>query len=70
MEDKRKQFEQTAIALTANMGFLERNKALADLSGLLKKEVRCGQVFLISMLIILIEVGPVLSKLSSRHIGP
>jgi hypothetical protein len=29
MEDKRKQFEQTAMA---NMGFLERNKALADLS--------------------------------------
>ena len=58
MEDKRKQFETTAMA---NMGFLERNKALADLS------VEEGSVFwaslLISMLIILIEIGPVLSKL-------
>jgi hypothetical protein len=52
MEDKRKQFEQTAMA---NMGFLERNKALADLSA------EEGSVFwaswLISLLIILIEIG-------------
>jgi len=58
MEDKRKEFEKTAIA---NMGFLERNKALSDLS---QQE---ASVFwaslLISMLIILIEIGPVLSKL-------
>jgi len=58
MEDKRKQFEASAIS---NMGFLERNKALSDLS---KQE---ASVFwaslLISMLIILIEIGPVLSKL-------
>ena len=64
MEDKRKQFEQTAIA---NMGFLERNKALADLSA------EEGSVFwaswLISLLIILIEIGPVLSKLM-MPLGP
>jgi hypothetical protein len=58
MEEKRKQFEASALA---NMGFLERNKALADLSD------EEGSVFwaslLISMLIILIEIGPVLSKL-------
>jgi len=64
MEDKRKQFEQTAMA---NMGFLERNKALADLSA------EEGSVFwaswLISLLIILIEIGPVLSKLM-MPLGP
>lgn len=58
MEDKRKEFEKTAIV---NMGFLERNKALSDLS---EEE---ASVFwaslLISLLIILIEIGPVLSKL-------
>jgi hypothetical protein len=58
MEDKRKQFEASA---KENMGFLERNKALSDLSD------QEGSVFwaslLISMLIILIEIGPVLSKL-------
>jgi hypothetical protein len=58
MENKRKQFEASALA---NMGFLERNKALSDLSS------EEGSVFmaslLISMLIILIEIGPVLSKL-------
>src|SRR5687767_4814351 len=58
LEDKRKEFEASAIA---NMGFLERNKALSDLS---EQE---ASVFwaslLISMLIILIEIGPVLSKL-------
>lgn len=64
MEEKRKQFEQTAMA---NMGFLERNKALADLSA------EEGSVFwaswLISLLIILIEIGPVLSKLM-MPLGP
>jgi hypothetical protein len=64
MEGKRKQFEQTAMA---NMGFLERNKALADLSA------EEGSVFwaswLISLLIILIEIGPVLSKLM-MPLGP
>lgn len=58
MEEKRKQYEASAIA---NMGFLERNKALSDLTD------QEASVFwanlLISLLIILIEIGPVLSKL-------
>ena len=64
MEGKRKLFEASAAA---NMGFLERNKALSDLS---EQE---ASVFwaslLISLLIILIEIGPVLSKLI-MPIGP
>ncbi len=64
MEEKRKQYEASA---TANMGFLERNKALSDLSA------EEGSVFwanlLISLLIILIEIGPVLSKLI-MPVGP
>jgi hypothetical protein len=55
---KRKGYESQ---VTADVGFLEKNKALSDLSG---KE---GSVFwanlLISLLIILIETGPILSKL-------
>jgi len=47
--------------VTADVGFLEKNKALSDLSA---KE---GSVFwanlLISLLIILIETGPIVSKL-------
>ncbi len=58
MEDKRKEFEKTAIA---NMGFLERNKALSDLSN--EEASVFWASLLISMLIILIEIGPVLSKL-------
>jgi hypothetical protein len=58
MEEKRKQFEASAIA---NMGFLERNKALADLSAEEPSVLLAS--LLISMLIILIEIGPVLSKL-------
>jgi hypothetical protein len=64
MEQKRKLYE-TAVA--ANIGFLERNKALSDLS---RQE---GSVFwtslLISLLIILIETGPILSKLM-MPVGP
>ena len=64
MQEKRKQYEVAAIS---NMGFLERNKALSDLSS------EEGSVFfaslLISLLIILIEIGPVLSKLI-MPIGP
>ena len=64
MEQKRKEYEASAMA---NMGFLERNKALSDLS---REE---GSVFwsclLVSLLIILIEIGPVLSKLI-MPIGP
>jgi hypothetical protein len=64
MEDKRKQFEQTAMA---NMGFLERNKALADLSA--EEGSVMWASLLISMLIILIEIGPVVSKLM-MPLGP
>ena len=64
MEDKRKQFEQTAMA---NMGFLERNKALADLSA--EEASVFWASWLISLLIILIEIGPVLSKLM-MPLGP
>jgi len=57
-EAKRKKYE---ASLAANVGFLERNKALSDLSD------EEGSVFwtsvLLSLLIILIEIGPVLSKL-------
>ena len=58
LEDKRKEFEKTAMA---NMGFLERNKALSDLSN--EEASVFWASLLISMLIILIEIGPVLSKL-------
>jgi hypothetical protein len=58
MEEKRKEYEKSAIA---NMGFLERNKALADLSN--NEASVFWASLLISMLIILIEIGPVLSKL-------
>jgi hypothetical protein len=64
MEDKRKRFESSAIA---NMGFLERNKALADLSA--EEPSVFWASLLISMLIILIEIGPVLSKLM-MPLGP
>ncbi len=64
MEDKRKRFEASAIA---NMGFLERNKALADLSA--EESSVFWASLLISMLIILIEIGPVLSKLM-MPLGP
>lgn len=64
MEDKRKQYE---TSVKANVGFLERNKALSDLS---RDE---SSVFwtslLISLLIILIEIGPILSKLI-MPVGP
>ena len=63
-EIKRKQYEE---AVTANGGFLERNKALSDLSA------QEGSVFwsdfFISLLIILIETGPILSKLIMT-VGP
>lgn len=58
MEDKRKEYEKSAIA---NMGFLERNKALSDLSN--NEASVFWASLLISLLIILIEIGPVLSKL-------
>ena len=58
MQLKRKQYEASA---TANMGFLERNKALSDLSA--QENSVWWTALLISLLIILIEIGPVLSKL-------
>lgn len=58
MEEKRKEYEKSAIA---NMGFLERNKALSDLSN--NESSVFWASLLISLLIILIEIGPVLSKL-------
>jgi hypothetical protein len=64
MEQKRKDYETSAAA---NMGFLERNKALSDLSG--EESSVFWSCLLISMLIILIEIGPVLSKLI-MPIGP
>ena len=58
---------QYEAQVTADVGFLERNKALSDLSA------RESSVFwtslLISLLIILIETGPVLSKLI-MSVGP
>lgn len=64
MEEKRKEFEKTAAS---NMGFLERNKALSDLSS------EEGSVWwanmLITLLIILIETGPILAKLI-MPVGP
>ena len=57
-EQKRLQYE---ARVSDDVGFLEKNKALSDLSA------REGSVFwanlLISLLIILIETGPILSKL-------
>jgi Domain of unknown function (DUF4407) len=64
MEEKRKQYE---ISATANMGFLERNKALSDLSA--EEASVYWANLLISLLIILIEIGPVLSKLI-MPVGP
>jgi len=64
MEQKRKDYETAA---TANMGFLERNKALSDLSG--EESSVFWSCLLVSMLIVLIEIGPVLSKLI-MPIGP
>lgn len=58
LQDKRKQYETSA---KANVGFLERNKALTDLAG--EESSVFWTSLLLSMLIILIEVGPILSKL-------
>ncbi|HEV7622196.1 MAG TPA: DUF4407 domain-containing protein [Flavisolibacter sp.] len=63
-EGKRKQYESSAIA---NMGFLEKNKALSDLSD--EESSVWWTTTLLSLLIILIEIGPVLSKLI-MPVGP
>jgi uncharacterized protein DUF4407 len=64
MEQKRQDY---ALSAAANMGFLERNKALSDLSG--EESSVFWSCLLISLLIILIEIGPILSKLI-MPIGP
>ena len=64
MQEKRKAYEASAAA---NMGFLERNKALSDLSR--QESSVFWSVLLISLLIILIEIGPILSKLI-MPVGP
>jgi hypothetical protein len=64
LEDKRQQYE---ASVNANIGFLERNKALSDLSNEEKSVFWTG--FFISLLIILIEIGPILSKLI-MPVGP
>lgn len=64
MEEKRKQFEKT---VAANMGFLERNKALSDLNT--AESSVWWACLLITLLIILIETGPILAKLI-MPVGP
>lgn len=64
LEDKRKQYETAA---KANVGFLERNKALSDLAD--EESNVFWTSLLLSLLIILIEVGPILSKLI-MPVGP
>jgi hypothetical protein len=64
IEGKRKQYEADAIA---NVGFLERNKALSDLAS--EESSVFWTSLLLSLLIILIEIGPVLSKLI-MPVGP
>ena len=63
-EQKRKQYE---AELNAKVGFLERNKALSDISS--QEPSVFWANFFISFLIILIEVSPVLSKLI-MNVGP
>jgi hypothetical protein len=63
-EQQRKQY----ATLTANnIGFLERNKAMSDLSD--KESSVFWSSFFISLLILLIEIGPILSKLI-MPVGP
>jgi hypothetical protein len=64
VEQKRQDY---AASATTNMGFLERNKALSDLSG--EESSVFWSCLLLSLLIILIEIGPILSKLI-MPIGP
>jgi hypothetical protein len=64
MEVKRKEFEKVAAA---NMGFLERNKALSDLSA--QESSVWWACTLIALLIILIETGPIIAKLI-MPVGP
>jgi hypothetical protein len=63
-EGKRAQYEKD---IAGKVGFLERNKALSDLSD--EESSVWWSCLLLSMLIILIEIGPVLSKLI-LNVGP
>jgi len=58
LEQKRKDYEKAA---QANIGFLERNKALSDLAD--EESSVFWASMMISLLIILIEIGPILAKL-------
>jgi hypothetical protein len=58
LEEKRRDYEKAALA---NVGFLERNKALTDLAD--EESSVFWASLMISMLIILIEIGPILAKL-------
>ncbi|WP_205511204.1 DUF4407 domain-containing protein [Longitalea arenae] len=64
LEAKRAQYELNALE---NVGFLERNKALTDLAA--EESSVFWTSFLLSLLIILIEVGPIISKLI-MPVGP
>jgi hypothetical protein len=64
LEAKHKQYETT---VASQVGFLERNKALTDLA-MQEPSVFWAELF-ISLLIILIEIGPILSKLI-MSVGP
>jgi len=64
LQDKRKKYEASVIA---NVGFLERNKALSDLAD--EESSVFWTSLLLSLLIILIEIGPILSKLI-MPVGP
>ena len=63
-QSKRKQYESD---LAGKVGFLERNKALSDLAD--QESSVWWSNLLLSLLIILIEIGPVLSKLIV-NVGP
>lgn len=64
LEKNRKDYAGIALA---NMGFLEKNKALSDLSD--EESSVWWTSLLLSLMIILIEVGPILSKLI-MPVGP
>lgn len=64
LEEKRVKYESS---INQNIGFLEKNKALSDLAN--EESSVFWTSFLISLLIILIEVGPILSKLI-MPVGP
>ena len=64
LQAQRTAYEGVAVA---NMGFLERNKALSDLSD--EESSVWWTSLMLSLLIILIEIGPILSKMI-MPVGP